>query len=49
MKKTYITPAIQLEEALAEQMMAVSIVQTGTADDSEVLAKENDDWDMWEE
>ena len=47
MKKTYIIPSMQVEEAQATNMMAVSIIQGGTADDSEVLTKVNTDWDIW--
>lgn len=42
-------PAIQANETQAATMMAVSI-QGGNADPSkEVLTKENDDWDIWDE
>ena len=47
MKKTYMMPAMQAEEAQATEIIAVSIIDGGTADDSEVLTKENNDWDMW--
>jgi len=49
MKKTYMIPAMKSEEAQAVQMMAVSIIQGGTADDSEVLIKENNLWNIWED
>ena len=39
-------PAMQTEEAQATEMMAVSIIQGGTADDSEVLTKDID-WNIW--
>ena len=45
----YIKPTIKAEEAQATEMMAVSIIQGGTADDSEVLTKVNTDWDIWGE
>ena len=45
----YIKPIIKVEEAQATEMMAVSIIQGGTADDSEVLTKVNTDWDIWGE
>ena len=49
MKKTYMMPAIQADEAQAANMMAVSL-QDGKADpNTEVLTKEDDDWDIWEE
>ena len=43
----YIKPTIKAEEAQASEMMAVSIIQGATADDSEVLTKVNTDWDIW--
>ena len=43
----YIKPTIKAEEAQATEMMAVSIIQGGTANDSEVVTKENTDWDIW--
>lgn len=46
--KTYIIPATKVEEAQQAQMIAVSIIAGGVADDSEVLTKENDGWDIWE-
>lgn len=47
MKKTYIMPAVQVEEAVAVNMMAISL-QNGNADpNADVLTKENDDWDLW--
>ena len=48
MKKTYMMPAIQADKAQAANMIAVSL-QDGKADGSEVLTKENNDWDIWEE
>ncbi|MCR5850449.1 MAG: hypothetical protein K6G92_07025 [Bacteroidaceae bacterium] len=47
MKKTYNKPCIEVLHAECEEIIAVSIIQGGTADDSEVLSKENADWDMW--
>ncbi|MBQ9293483.1 MAG: hypothetical protein IJ219_00965 [Bacteroidaceae bacterium] len=47
MKKTYMMPALQVSEAQAVNMMAVSI-QDGNADPGkDVLTKENTDWDFW--
>ena len=40
---------MQINKAMAATMIAVSI-QDGSADSSkEVLTKENNDWDIWEE
>ena len=49
MKKIYLMPAIQVNEAQVVGMIAISL-QDGNADpDKEVMTKENDDWNMWEE
>lgn len=46
MKKTYMVPAIQADEAQAATIMAVSL-QEGSADpNTEVLTKENE-WSIW--
>lgn len=47
MKKLYIVPAMLVNEAEVQNMMAVSIMD-GTADpNKEVLTKENADWNVW--
>jgi len=47
--KQYNKPRMEQLHAECLQMMAVSL-QDGNADPSvEVLTKENDDWDIWEE
>lgn len=47
MKKTYIKPALQVNEAQVINMMAVSL-QDGYADPSqESLGKEDNAWDLW--
>ena len=47
MRKTYMMPAMQVNEAEVINMMAVSL-QDGNADpNAEVLTKENADWDLW--
>ena len=49
MKKIYVMPALQVNEAEVINMMAVSL-QDGNADpDKPVLTKENEDWDFWGE
>lgn len=48
MKKMYITPAVEINETMASQMMALSL-QAGAADGSEVLGKEENEWNMWAE
>lgn len=47
MKKTYIKPALQANEAQVINIMAVSL-QDGYADPSqESLGKEDNAWDLW--
>ena len=48
MKKMYITPAVEINETMAASMMALSL-QTGAADGSEVLGKEENSWNVWGE
>ena len=48
MKKTYIIPAMQAEEAQATQMLAESLGISDTpVDGGSALTKENDDWNIW--
>ncbi len=48
MKKTYMKPALQVNEAQVINMMAVSL-QDGNADSSaDVLSKEDNSWDLWD-
>ena len=47
--RLYIKPSIELLQAECSQMTAVSL-QDGSADPSkEVLTKENNDWNLWDE
>ncbi len=49
MKKTYMMPALQVNEAEVQNIVAVSL-QDGNADpNAEVLTKENNSWDIWNE
>lgn len=49
MKKTYMMPALQVNEAEVQNIVAVSL-QVGNADpNAEVLTKENNNWDIWNE
>jgi hypothetical protein len=49
-RKDYITPIIQENEAQCSLIVAVSIIDgTDANPDSPVLAKENDNWNIWEE
>lgn len=45
--KKYIAPAVELQETEAFEMMALSL-QSGTADSSEVLSRD-EDWNIWDE
>ena len=45
--KTYIMPAMQVNEAEVINMMAVSLMGGSADPNSEVLTKEDQDWDFW--
>ena len=47
--KKYKKPSIELLDAECVQMIAVSVIDGKDADGSEVLTKENDDWNIWED
>ncbi len=47
MKKTYMIPALQVNEAQAQSMMAVSILDGSADSGKEVLTKEDDNSDFW--
>ena len=51
MKKNYVCPAIELNEAMAAQMIADSLkVNTGTeVDAGGALTKDDGAWDIWGE
>ena len=51
MKKTYMIPAIQVEETQAAQMLAESLTinKDKTVDGSDALTKEDNAWDIWNE
>ena len=50
MKKTYLMPAMQVEEAQAASMLAESLkLSNPTVDGSQALTKEDDDWNIWDE
>ena len=51
MKKTYLIPAMQVEETQAAQMLAESLVINGNkeVDGSQALTKEDAAWDIWGE
>ena len=46
MKKTYILPTIEVQYLEVTQIIALSIISNGVADDSDALVK-SDDWDIW--
>jgi hypothetical protein len=49
--KKYLAPAMQVEEALAAQMLAESLAINSevTVDGSNALTKEDAAWDIWDE
>ena len=51
MKKIYLIPALQVEEAqAATQMLAESLpINDETVSGNEALTKEDDSWDAWDE
>ena len=51
MKKTYLMPALQVEEAQAAQMLAESLTINSdtTVDGSQALTKEDAAWNIWED
>ena len=50
MKRTYICPAISMDEAQSVQMLAESLVISDTVvDGSKALTKEDDSWNIWGE
>ena len=46
MKKTYLQPETEILYLRNMEMIALSLGK-GSADDSEVLVKEDNDWDIW--
>ena len=49
MKKTYMAPAVEITETLAQQMMAVSFKVSETETDEQLVNKENASWNIWED
>ena len=50
MKKTYLIPALQVEEAMAAQMLAESLpIKDDEVDGGSALTKEDNSWDVWGE
>ena len=48
MKRSYMIPAMQVEETQAAQMLAESLaISNKEVDGSEALTKEDDDWGIW--
>ena len=49
MKKTYLIPALKVDEAQAAQMLAESLVinDDTTVDGGDALTKEDNSWDIW--
>jgi len=50
MKKTYLIPALQVEEAQATQMLAESLqIYEDSVSGDQALTKEDDSWDAWDD
>ena len=50
MKKMYLIPALQVEEAQAAQMLAESLaISDDPVDGGDALIKEDNTWDIWGE
>lgn len=47
--KTYIMPAVQVNEAEVQNIMAISLLNGNADPNAEVLTKEDNSWDMWGE
>ncbi|MBR1499411.1 MAG: hypothetical protein IJ615_07300 [Bacteroidaceae bacterium] len=47
MKKTYMMPALQVNEVQAESMTAVSLINVSADPNGEVLVKQNNGWEIW--
>ena len=47
MKKTYVLPELEIDEAQACQMMAVSILDGSADPNKPVYSKEDKDWEIW--
>lgn len=47
MKKTYMMPALQVNEAEAQNMTAVSLLDGNADPNGEVLTKEDNGWNLW--
>jgi len=44
----YIAPAVEINETMVCQMMALSL-QEVAADNSPILVEEEEDWNIWED
>ena len=50
MKKMYLIPALQVEEAQAAQMLAESLaISDDSVDGGDALTKEDNTWNIWGE
>ena len=49
MKRTYMMPALQVNEAQAQSMMAFSLEDENADPDKEVLTKKNEAWEYWDD
>lgn len=49
MKKTYTTPTLEIEQTELSQMMALSIIEGGSAQPGDGMSHEDKDWNIWNE
>ena len=49
MKKTYMMPALQVNEAQTESMTAVSLINVSADPNGEVLVKPYHGWEIWDD
>ncbi|MCR4591547.1 MAG: hypothetical protein K5672_00125 [Bacteroidaceae bacterium] len=47
--KKYYKPRAEILDAECVQIIAVSVIEGTDADNSEVLTKENNEWQIWED
>lgn len=48
MKKTYITPEMEINETVVANMMALSLMEGNADSNKPALVEEEASWDIWE-
>ena len=49
MKRTYMVPALQVDEAQVQHMMAISVEDDKADPEMGVLTKKNEAWEYWDD